>query len=130
MEICVTGKNVLVIDDVEIVFSAFINELEKEGFDVDTALSGEVAVKMAELKKYDLVFVDLIMPGMDGIQTCRELKTVSPESTLIAMTGQIYRGLADRELEFVKAGGKVYFLYKPFHPGEILQVTREALSNH
>lgn len=123
------GKNVLVIDDVEIVFSAFINELEKEGFDVDTALSGEVALKMAELKKYDLIFVDLIMPGMDGIQTCRNLKAINPDSTLVAMTGQIYRGLADRELEFVKAGGKVYFLYKPFQTGEILQVAREALSN-
>ncbi len=123
------GKNVLVIDDVEIVFLAFMNELEKEWFDVDTALSGETALKMAALKQYDVIFVDLIMPGMDGIKTCRSLKQLSPESTLIAMTGQIYRGLADRELEFVKAGGKVYFLYKPFHEGEILQVTRQALSH-
>ena len=124
-----TGENILVIDDVEIVFSAFKNELEKGGFDVDTALSGEIALKMAALKKYDVIFIDMIMPGMDGIQTCKSLREISPDSILIAMTGQIYRGLADKEIEFVKAGGKVYFLYKPFHAGEILQVTREALSN-
>lgn len=124
-----SGEKILVVDDVEIVFSAFKKELEKEGFDIDTATSGEIAVKMVELKKYDVIFIDLVMPGMDGIKTCKTLKEISPESVLIAMTGQIYRGLADKEMEFVKAGGKVYFLYKPFHPGEILQVTREALSN-
>ncbi len=124
-----SGNKILVVDDVEIVFSAFKMELEKEGYDVDTALSGEIAIKMVALKKYDVIFIDLVMPGMDGIKTCQTLKEISPESTLIAMTGQIYRGLADKEMEFVKAGGKVYFLYKPFQSGEILQVTKEALSN-
>jgi CheY-like chemotaxis protein len=120
-------EKILVIDDVEIVFSAFREELEKEGFRVDTALSGEAAVEKARSEKYDVIFIDMVMPGMDGIQTCRAIKKISPDSRLIAMTGQIYRGLANKELEFIKAGGRVYYLYKPFQSGEILQVTKNAL---
>jgi len=121
-------KKILVVDDVEIVFSAFKEELEKEGFRVDTALSGETAVRKAAREKYDLIYIDMVMPGMDGVETCRAIKDISPASRMVAMTGQIYSGLADKELEFVKAGGKVYYLYKPFQSGEILQVTKRALS--
>ncbi len=120
-------KRILVVDDVEIVFSAFRGELEKEGFRVDTALSGEAAVQKARTEKYDLIYIDMVMPGMDGIETCRAIKYISPASRLVAMTGQIYSGLANKELEFVKAGGKIYYLYKPFQTGEILQVTKLAL---
>jgi CheY-like chemotaxis protein len=120
-------KRILVVDDVEIVFSAFTEELEREGFIVDTALSGEAAVQKAGTENYDLIFIDMVMPGMDGIQTCRAIKEISPSSRLVAMTGRIYSGLADKELEFIKAGGKVYYLYKPFQSGEILQVAKQAL---
>ncbi len=121
-------EKILVVDDVEIVFSAFKEELEKEGFEVDTALSGESAIEKAKFSKYDVIFIDMVMPGMDGVGTCKILKEISPESRIVSMTGQIYSGLADKEVEFVKAGGRVYFLYKPFQSGEILQVTKKALS--
>ncbi|MBI5408544.1 MAG: response regulator [Nitrospirae bacterium] len=123
-----SGEKVLVVDDVEIVFSAFKEELGEFGYEVDTALSGEMAVEKARAKKYDVIFIDMVMPGMDGIQTCRALKQITPDSKLIAMTGQIYSGLANKELEFVKAGGKVFYLYKPFQTGEILEATVKALS--
>ena len=122
------SKNILVVDDVEIVFSAFQEELGNAGFEIDTAMSGKAAIEKVRSKKYDIIFIDMVMPEMDGIETCRALKDISPESKLVAMTGQVYSGLADKELEFRMAGGKVYFLYKPFLEGEILQVTQKALS--
>lgn len=128
MEGDMAEKRVLVVDDVEIVFSAFKEELEKEGFRVDTALSGEAALQKASREQYDVIYIDMVMPGMDGVETCRAIKDISPASRLVAMTGQIYSGLANKELEFVKAGGKIYYLYKPFQSGEILQVTKKALS--
>ncbi len=120
-------RKILVIDDVEIVFYAFKDELEKEGFEVDTALSGESAIEMAKSSKYDLIFIDFVMPGMDGIKTCQTLKELSPNSKLVAMTGQIYKGLADKELDFIKAGGEIHYLYKPFQKGEILEIAQKAL---
>ena len=120
---------VLVVDDYEIVFSAFKYELEKEGYEVDTALSGEAAIDKARSKHYDLVYIDMVLPGMNGIETCREINKLSPHSRLVAMTGHIYRGLANQELDFIKAGGKIYYLYKPFQAGELLETTHMALED-
>lgn len=121
------NEKVLVVDDTEIVCAAFERELGQEGYEVDSALNGDVAVGKAKLKKYDLIFVDLVMPGMDGIETCKAIKKVSPDSTLIFMTGAKER-FAEKEFEFIEAGGKTYYLYKPFGTGEILEVTKKALA--
>ncbi len=123
------SKNILVIDDVEIILSTFKEELGSAGFEVDTATSSKAAIKKVRAKKYDIIFIDMVMPEMEGIEICKALKDISPTSRLVAMTGQIYNNLADNELEFRMAGGKVYFLYKPFLEGEILQVTNKALSD-
>ena len=84
---------------------------------------------MVKSKKYDLIFIDLVMPGMDGVETCRAIKKISPASILVFMTGKV-GGHVDpifKEVEFVNAGGKDYYLYKPFLAGEILAVTKKAL---
>lgn len=117
-------KNVLVVDDIEIVFNAFKEELDKSAYLIDTALSGETALEKARTINYDIIFIDLFMPGMSGVQTCRALKEISPNSNLIAMTGQIYDGLIYKELEFVNAGGQIHYLYKPFLKGDILKITQ------
>ena len=120
---------ILVVDDYEIVFSAFKYELEKEGYEVDTALSGEAAVNKAMSHHYDIVFIDMVMPGMNGIETCRAIKNISPDSKLVAMTGNIYKGLANEELDFIRAGGKIYYLYKPFQAGELLHTTHMVMED-
>jgi len=122
------GEKILVVDDEKIVGTAFKRELGREGFEVDSVLDGEHALEMAKVKKYDLIFVDMVMPGIDGIQTCGALKEISPDSTIIFMTGYVDKETIFREIEFTRAGGKVYYLYKPFVEGEILEVTRKALT--
>ncbi len=123
------AAKILVVDDDEIVFSAFRYELEKEGFEVDTALDGEAAIDKVRSKHYDVVYIDLVMPGMNGIETCRAINKFSPDSKLIAMTGHIYTGLANEELDFIRAGGKIYYLYKPFQAGELLETTKMAMED-
>jgi len=122
-------KQILVVDDEKIIGTAFKRELGREGYEVDSVLSGEEALEIVKLKKYALIFVDLIMPGMDGIQTCRAIKEISPDSIIVFMTGRIDKGTIFKEIEFTRAGGKVYYLYKPFLEGELLEVTRKALGD-
>ncbi len=119
---------VLVVDDEKIVGTAFKRELVKEGYDVDTSSDGKTAIEMAKSKNYDIVFMDLVMPGMDGIETCKIMKEISPDSTIIFMTGNIDNDTTWKEIEFVRSGGKIYYLYKPFVEGEILRITHEALA--
>ena len=121
-------NKVLVVDDADIVCAAFKAELTQEGFEVDGALSGKMALKMAKAKEYALIFIDMVMPKMDGIQTCKSLKKVSPDSVMIFMTGHVEGELTAKELKFQEAGGKLYYLYKPFVEGEILEVTKKALA--
>ena len=118
---------VLVVDDVEIVFSAFTEDLASGDFQIDTALSGESALEKAKSTIYDIIFIDLFMPGKDGIQTCKALHEISPESKLVAFTGNIYTGLINKEIEFKMAGGEIHFLYKPFLKGEIRKIAQHLI---
>ncbi len=123
------GEKILVIDDEEIIYAVFQKELEKEGYTIDYALDGETGIKLAKNKKYDLIYIDYNMPGgMNGVQTCKEVKKVSPESVAIFMTGTLITGLIVREMAFQNAGGKIYWLYKPFNQDELIEVTRKALA--
>jgi CheY-like chemotaxis protein len=98
------------------------------GFVVDCVLSGEEALGKARQVQYDLAFIDYYLPGMNGVEVCRELKKVSPRTIMIFFTGTVGNGVLDKEDEFVKAGGRVAWLYKPFMDGELLRVAQEALS--
>lgn len=122
-----SGETILVIDDMERIGSAINEELGTLGFDVDYTVSGSEALKMAAVKKYDLIFVDMHMPNMDGIETCKKLKDISPASVPIFMTGEFDENLAKHESDFVEAGGRVYFLYKPFEVSELVAVAKRAL---
>ncbi len=127
-DVSAANASILVVDDSEMVIKAFQQELHGEGYDVDGVLSGEEAVKKTEGKKYNVVFVDLVMPKMNGIETCRAIKKKSPDSVVVFMTGYVNKNTIYSEIEFIKAGGMNFYLYKPFLEGEILEVTRKALA--
>lgn len=118
---------ILVVDDERIIGTMFKRELESEGYSVDVALNGVEALKLVSSNIYDLVFMDLMMPGMDGIETCREIKKICPDLIVALMTGKVDRNSVNKELDFVNAGGKPFFLYKPFAENEITDVIQKAL---
>ncbi len=119
---------ILVIDDEKIVRTAFERELGREGYKVDSASDGMEAILKVRSEKYDLIFIDMVIPVMDGIQTCKAIKEASPDSIQIFMTGKVDMETIWNEIEFTKAGGKVYYLYKPFGDNEILDVIKKALA--
>ena len=122
------AKKILIIDDDEVIHAFMGKILSETGYEVDSALSGEEAVRKAKAKNYDLIFVDSAMPQMSGAQTCKAIKAVCPETVLVFMTGRFDGTVPQRELEFVQAGGQVHFLYKPLSEEEILTTVKQALS--
>ncbi|MBF0123410.1 MAG: response regulator [Candidatus Omnitrophica bacterium] len=120
-------KNVLVVDDEAIIGIGFDRALTEYGYQVDSALSGAEALEAVKKKKYDLVFIDKMMPVMDGIETCRGVKKVSPDSICIFMTGLFNKENILKEMAFIEAGGRTYYLYKPFSSSELLDVAQKAL---
>jgi len=121
-------ENILVVDDERIIGTAFETALGDKGYNVDSVLNAEEALIAVTKKKYDLVFIDKTMPGMDGIEACREIKKLSPESIAVFMTGCFDKHNIIKEQQFVDAGGRTYYLYKPFARGELLEVVIKALS--
>lgn len=100
---------VLIVDD-EVDFSKVIAErLRTRGFEVDTADSGPAALERVEKQRYDAIVLDLAMPGMDGIETMRQLLKIDDTLQIIILTG---RGSVQKGVEAVKMGA-TDFLEKP-----------------
>ncbi|HYD59583.1 MAG TPA: response regulator [Noviherbaspirillum sp.] len=70
-----TNESVLVVDDSATVRAFMRNKLAPFRFDVDYAETGEMAIDMAQAKNYTCIFLDILMPGMDGYQVCKRLKS-------------------------------------------------------
>jgi DNA-binding response OmpR family regulator len=80
------SKHILVIDDEEAVRTSFTLALGDAGFDVDTAESGEKGLQMKKDKEYDLIFLDLKMPGMNGVETLRQIRKIDKRVLIYIFT--------------------------------------------
>ncbi|MBL4615906.1 MAG: response regulator [Magnetovibrio sp.] len=78
---------ILVIEDDEAVRYSLCEALESMGYTVETAVNGVEGVSKCEVKDYDLVITDLIMPEKDGVQTILELKINNPDLKIVAISG-------------------------------------------
>lgn len=105
-----SGKTILVVDDNPINLLVASQFLKKWGAQVDTVESGPDALNACQMKTYDLVFMDLRMPGKDGIETTRELKRSNPDQLVIALTAS---AALERKEEVLEVG-MVDFISKPF----------------
>ena len=98
-----------------LVASKFLN---KWGVDLKVAENGKIAVKKVKESVFDLVLMDLQMPGMDGYQACIEIKKNNPDLPIIALTASA----TTETQEKVFRAGMSDFITKPFNPNELFQV--------
>ncbi|NCP45140.1 MAG: DNA-binding response regulator [Flavobacteriales bacterium CG18_big_fil_WC_8_21_14_2_50_32_9] len=78
------AEKILLVDDEQDILNFISYNLKKEGYEVFTALSGKEAIIIAKKEKPDLIIIDVMMPEMDGIETCQELRTIDElKDTLI-----------------------------------------------
>ena len=94
------SKKILVVDDNQINIKIATKMLEKYNYDIDTASSGQESIEKVKNTKYDLIFMDHMMPGMDGIETLKELKKIDGFNTpVIALTADAIVGSKEKFLE-------------------------------
>lgn len=103
-------KRVLVIDDDPSVTSLLKRGLTYEGFKVETAASGKEGLELARWNLPDLVILDVMMPGMDGMEVCRRLRAADPSVPVIMLTAK--DGVGDQVLG-LETGADDYVV-KPF----------------
>jgi CheY-like chemotaxis protein len=114
---------VLVIDDDAVVGHSFDRVLSEKGYEVSTALSGEEALDTIEHTEFDVVFTDIKMPGMDGLEVAERIKAKCPWTPVVVITGY---GTAENEAR-ASVLGVSGFVHKPLTPEIIESVTLKAL---
>ncbi len=118
------GRGVLVVDDEETVGIGISEILEDAGFVSGYVTSGKEALSAVMSGRYSMVLMDMVMPGMNGLETFREIKRTAPEVKVILFTG--YFKDADKAIfEGVREGMIELFIRKPFFADEIVEAARK-----
>jgi DNA-binding NtrC family response regulator len=113
---------VLVVDDEEKYVEYLRKRLANRGLDVTAAYSGEAALEVMAQHPQDVVVLDVLMPGMDGIATLREMKKRDPHLEVIILTGH---ASMESAIDGMKLGAYDY-LMKPFDTDDLVDRIRKA----
>jgi DNA-binding NtrC family response regulator len=119
-----TKLQVLVIDDDEVVGRSFDRVLSDKGYDVSTALSGEEALHTMDEEEFDVVFTDIKMPGIDGLEVTERIKARCPWTPVVVITGY---GTDANEAK-ANVLGASGFVRKPLTPEIIESITLKAVN--
>jgi DNA-binding response OmpR family regulator len=114
---------ILVVDDEEAARQSLADILRLEGYQVKTAANGEAAVKSLEADEFDLMLLDLKMPGMSGLEVMTTANEISPETQVILLTAH---GSMDSAIKALREGANDYLL-KPATPNDILGSVSKAI---
>ena len=116
---------ILIVDDEQIVRESLANWLKEENYQVEAAENGPVALEKIKQAPFQVVLLDLKMPGMDGIQVLTTLKKDFPDIEVIIMTAY---GSVNTAVEAIKAGAYDYIV-KPFDPEEVALLIKKILEH-
>jgi two-component system KDP operon response regulator KdpE len=116
------GK-ILIVDDESSIRRALHNTLHSMGFNVDDASNGETALQLVREEKYDVVLLDINMPGIGGIRACREMRRSQPRLGILMLT---VRDSEDDKVAALDAGADDY-ITKPFNIRELAARIRAAV---
>jgi two-component system, NtrC family, response regulator AtoC len=114
--------SILVVDDEALTLKTIGRALQAEGYEVAVASSGEDAVKSFSQDHTDLVLLDVVLPGIDGIEVLRQIRRVNPATIVLMMSAY---HMVDRAVESMKLGAYDY-LIKPFHITDLLNTIQRA----
>ena len=117
------AEKMLIIDDEEIVLRSCRKIFEPEGFDVVTTASPQEGLKLVSDSSFDVILVDWMMPGFDGMDVVEEIDRRSPNSSVVMISGYPSVG---RATEAMKRGAMDY-VAKPFSPDEIILAVKKAV---
>ena len=99
------AKKVLVVDDEKLIVKGIRFSLEQDGMEVDCAYDGEEALECILAEDYDLIVLDLNLPGMDGMDILRELRQKNEETKVLILSA---RGQIADKVEGLDAGANDY----------------------
>ena len=110
------SQKILIVDDEESIVTLLQYNVERAGFTTEAAYDGIEALEKCENNEYDLIILDLMLPGMDGLEICKQLRNQKIETPILMLTAK------DDELDKIlglELGADDY-MTKPFSPKEVV----------
>ncbi len=117
---------ILIVDDDDLVRDALRLMLSREGHDVTEAADGSKAIALHEHCPFPLVITDLIMPNVEGIETIFEIRKISPDTTIVAISGG-GRGSPEQLLSLADLSGADATFPKPVDRKEFMETVSRLL---
>ena len=114
---------ILVVDDEERIRDACTMVLEEEGYELATADSGELGLKMIQEHHFDVILLDLMMPNLSGLEVLPQIKDQHPDTAVIVITGY---ATVEHSIEAMKKGA-FDFIPKPFTPDQLRTIVAKSI---
>src|SRR5690242_13665370 len=114
--------SILVLDDEALTLRTISRGLREEGYEVFVAMNGDEAMKIFAEEKPDLALLDIVLPGIDGVEVLRQMKQQTPATIVVMMSAY---HMVDRAVEAMKLGAYDY-LIKPFHLADMVNTIQRA----
>ena len=124
--------SILVIDDDRAVLATIKILLERAAHTVEAVENSRNGLRLIEARSFDLLIVDIFMPGMDGFETMRLVHQSRPHMPIIVISGQQFSYSSESTPDFLHMAtrlGAVSSLHKPFKPSELIEAVNGSLSS-
>ena len=122
------ANRILLVEDEKELLDLYVTLLQQEGYDVDNASDGEMALKKISEREYDLILLDIILPKMDGLQILENLKKNGklPQGKVVLLTNLGQDLVVAKALEFNVRG---YIVKSDYTPEQLLREVKGYLNN-
>lgn len=116
-------RRILVVDDDSAIADLFVHVLQPNGYQVTTALSGQMAIPKVRQQSFELIYLNLVLPDMSGPEMIRAIRQIDGSARVVVITGNQASDLLQEILEL----GPFTVLVKPFGATEIIETAKMFL---
>lgn len=121
-----TAKKILLVEDEDFIRELYVRQLTKAGFQVKYAIDGTSGLETLKTETFDLLLLDIMLPGMNGLQLLREFKTNNPKSPMITI---LLTNLGQEAVikEGFELGAQAYLIKASYTPDQVVSEVKNAL---
>lgn len=119
-------KKILLVEDEDFIRDLYVRQLSKAGFQVKSAIDGQSGLDMLKNETFDLLLLDIMLPGINGLQLLREFKTQNPSSPMITI---LLTNLGQEAVikEGFELGAQAYLIKASYTPDQVVNEVKNAL---
>lgn len=121
-----SAKKILLVEDEDFIRELYVRQLTKAGFQVKSAVDGTSGLEILKSETFDLLLLDIMLPGMNGLQLLREFKTQNPSSPMITI---LLTNLGQEAVikEGFELGAQAYLIKASYTPDQVVSEVKNAL---